>query len=441
MTAADGQLVSLGPWPKGVNNVAKEYKVPADQLRGATNVDLDDEGWPQRRDGFDPVISATNAHSLWSHHKRMPFALYVDSGELKAFDSSLRVTNLRSGMNDTLPVAYDFANESAYFCNGQTTGRVNASMQLRPWGIESPAGEPLLSVNATVGGLDAGDYQVAQSFVSDEGEEGGCGIATKITVAQGGGIQLADMPQPINSHVQWIRLWITKTNGDILYWHSDVPVGTTSYLLGVGQLGKQIETQFLEPMPAGTIARSFNARIYVAVGPRLYYSESYRLGLHNPTKYMLFPSDITMVQTCRGADIGGLYVSAGSTVYWLGGSEPINADGSAGFHRVSAYSSGVVPGSDTRVAGPDLGIDGVTDDAPVWLCQNGVFCAGLTDGNVSPISQDRLRLPAFARGAAIFRQRPSTRQVLFNLRGMGDGSSAAATDSVVATVMRNGCVV
>lgn len=438
----DNELSQIGPWPKGVNNLAPEFSVPSDQLRDAQNVDIQDDGSLVARPGFAKVIDATNAHSAWSYERNLPFALYVDNGELIAFDASLRTTNLRGGLGNMLPLSYEFANDSAYFTNGEFTGRVNAAIELRAWGIESPTGEPLLSANATIGGLDAGAYQVAVSFISDEGEEGGTGLASSITVTQGGGIQLASIPQPLDSHVVFIRVWKSKTNGDILYWHSDVPVGTASLLIGTSQLGKQVETQFFEPMPAGSIVRTFNARIYVAVGRRLYYSEAYRLGLHNPTKYMLFPADITMVQTVRSADIGGLYVSAGSVVYWLGGSDPVGADGATGFHRVSAYASGVVPGSDTVVPGADLGIDDVTtDDVPVWLCENGVFCAGLTDGNVKPITQDRLRLPKCTRAASIYHERTSTRQVVFNMRGIGPASKAAASDTVVATVFRNGVAV
>lgn len=442
MTVKDSQLVGIGPFPKGVNNLAPEYKVPSDSLRDAVNVDLNDEGWPLRRKGFDRVISATVAHSL-AASSSFPYALYVDNGHLKAFDTNLAVSTLASGFNNDLPQCYAYANGSLYYSNGAINGRVDTSLNVRTFGVESPAGQPLLSANATVGGLAAGTYQVAVSYMDDTGAEGGTGLASSIVVTTGGGIQLSDIPQPVGAHISFIRVWVSTATGDTLYWHRDLPVGTTSYLLGVSQLGKQLETQFLQPMPPGTAMRMFNARLYVAVGKMLYFSELYRFGLHNPTRYMLFPDPIVMVRASRGADIGGLYVGTTKTTYFLRGADAVGSDGVQGFVRTSAYSAGVVPGSDTKVTGAELGIQGnlVDDDVPVWLATTGVFCVGLTDGNIEQVSNDRLRLPQFARAAAIFREREGTRQVLFNLRGPGAASNVAASDSVVATVCRNGVAV
>ena len=448
MTVKDADLRGIGPWPKGVNNLAPEYKVPEDSLRAALNVDINDEGWPLRRNGFSRVINATMAHSLGANS--FPYALYVDNGSLKAFDANLNVTTLASGFANDQPLCYATVNGSMYYSNGVVNGRVDTNLNVRTFGVETPAGQPLLTANTTVGGLDAGTYQVAVSYMDDTGTEGGTGLAASVVIATGGGIQLSDIPQPASTHVQFIRVWVSKANGDVLYWHRDLPSGTTSYLLGVSQLGKQLETQFLQPMPAAVAMCVFNARLYVAVGKVLYFSELYRFGIHNPTRYMAFPDPIVMVRPSRGADIGGIYVGTndgkdpqGGTIYFLRGADAIGSDGVQGFVRTSSYSAGVIPGSDTTVTGTELGIQGnlVDDDVPVWLATTGVFCVGLTDGNIEQVSNDRLRLPQFARGAAIYREREGTRQVLFNLRGSGPASNVAASDSVVATVYRNGVAV
>lgn len=433
-------LHPLGPWPKGVNNVAAAEFVPEDQLRSAKNVDIRDDGMPSMRKGFVKRVDATNSHSLWSD-KHLSFGIYVDVAELIAVDSGWNKTNLLSGFSDA-PVSYAYANDSAYLSNGKITARIDKNRVAHPWGIESPSGDPIVTAISGVGGLSAGDYQVALNFADKYREEGGAGLSTTVTVPEGGGIALADIPQPVAADTTKIRVNVSKTNGDKLYWHRDLPRGTTTYQFGVSQLGRMLKTQLLVPMPPGTCVTLFNTRLYVANGNLLIPSEPYFYGLRNPTIFFRVPGKITMVQPSRWADIGGLYVSAGGVTYFLRGAGPLGSSNTVGFSRVPAYEFGAVPGSDTRVPGSKLGIDGITQDSvPVWMAENGVMCAGLSDGNIVPITEGRLELPQFERGASIFIERPSRRQVLFNLSGIGAPSAAVAGDSVVATVTRNGVTV
>lgn len=433
-------LHPLGPWPKGVNNVADLESVPEDQLRSAKNVDIRDDGWISRRKGQIKRVDATDAHSIWSD-KHLGFGIYVDASELIAVDSGWNKTNLLGGFSEA-PVSYAYANESAYLSNGKITARIDKNRVAHPWGIESPNGEPIVVAVSGVGGLGAGDYQVAINFMDKYGEEGGASLATVVTVPHDGGISLADIPQPIATDTTKIRVNVSKTNGDKLYWQRDLPRGIHSYQFGVSQLGRLLKTQMLVPMPPGTCVCLFNTRLYVANGNLLIPSEAYRYGLRDPKIFFRLPGKITMVQPSRWADIGGLYVSAGGVTYFLKGSGPLGSSNTVGFSRVPAYEFAAVPGSDTRVPGSKIGINGITQDSvPVWMSENGVMCAGLSDGNIVPITEGRLELPQFERGASIFIERPSRRQVLFNLSGIGAPAAAAASDTVVATVTRNGVVI
>lgn len=433
----EDDLHPLGPWPKGVNNIAPAESVPDDQLRSARNVDIRDDGWISGRKGQIKRVDATDAHSLWSD-KHLDFGIYVDAGELIAVDGSWNKTNLLSAFSDA-PVSYAYANDSAYLSNGKITARVDKNKIAHPWGIESPNGEPIVTATTGVGGLDGGEYQVAINFMDKYGEEGGACLSTLIKVPHDGGIALADIPQPLGVDTTTIRINVSKASGAELFWHRDLPRGITSYQFGVSQLGRRLKTQLLVPMPAGTCVCLFNTRLYVAVGKILIPSAPYFYGLRDPTIFLRFPGDITMVQPSRWADIGGLYVSAGGVTYFLKGDGPLGSTNTVGFSRVPAYEFAAVPGSDTRAPGSRLGIDGVTQDSvPVWMAENGVICAGLSDGNVRPITEGRLELPHFDRGASIYLDRPSRRQVLFNMSGIGAPAAAQASDTVVATVTRNG---
>src|SRR3546814_18967555 len=73
-------------------------------------------------------------------------------------------------------MAYVYSNGRIYWSNGQVRGFVLADKSIYPWGIDTPPIQPLLQTTAT-GGLDAGRYQVAITWMrdinGDAGEESG----------------------------------------------------------------------------------------------------------------------------------------------------------------------------------------------------------------------------------------------------------------------------
>lgn len=438
----DSQLLTLPGWPGGIDNVHAEFDVPAAasrdgttiaRLREAVNVDVDDNGKVSRRPGYALAIASDNAHSLWSDPEYHS-AFAVLDGALTAIDEYLGQTVLRTGMSHIHPVSYCVVNGVVFWSNRQVSGRVTEDLEAKPFALPSPAGQPNVAAN-TEGGLSAGDYQVAITYKAMSGEESGTSLAVLVTIEEGQGVRITNVPQPPSgSGIVAIRVYMSTCNGDVLYHQRDLAVGMTSATLAVAHTGKALETQWLQPMPPGQIVRYFNGRVYVAQGRVLWWSEALRYGYYNPSyNYVTFPADITLVAPVGDADAGGIYVAAGTRTYFMQGADP------KAMRRVIAYPHNAVPGTHVEVP---ASLFGGNDGArrPFWLAANGVFCIGTPSGQVEPQTETYYVAPHAERGAAILRERNGKRQIIVGLGGQ-QTNVFRATDSVVATVYRNGVAI
>lgn len=433
--AADKRLPRIGPWPRGIDNRHRETDLLRDQmgrtvaLRSATNVDIDRSGIPQRRAGTTKVVNAANFHSLFAD-PAFGLMLASNNNALTAYDTALKPTVLQSGLSPFQPLSYACINGEVYWSNGFDCGKVRADGTVTAWGVEKPLGTPN-AVPSAAGGMNAGQYQVALNFVTFNGEEGGSTLAVVVTVAEGGGIQLSQIPQPTSLDVVAARAYITSANGDVLYWSRDIPVGMTSVTLGQGPLGKALETQWLSPMPPGQIVRYGNGRLWVASGNVVYYSEPLQYGqVRLSRNFMTFSDEIAVMEYPNEGDGSGLFVAAGKRTYFIAGQNPKDAQ----LRIVHPY--GAVKGTGATVPGNwfDSQLGG---NVAYWMDADGIPCLGLAGGTIRPLTTETYLAPIAESGATLVREINGMRQVLTNLRGTGV-NQAAASDVAVATVTRNG---
>lgn len=418
-TPSDKQLKTARGWPAGIDNRSKEQALTRDDngvtiaLREAQNVDLDIAGKPTRRTGCQKATSGTRVHSLWSEPGAFPLGLYADNGDLMAIQTDIGTFSVRDGLAPGQPLSYAVAAGRVYWSNEMQTGCVSADGVALPWGIDGPHGQPTLIGGSGIGGLASGTYQVAVTFLSSAGEESGASLAAIVAVPDGGGITLADIPQPADS-TQRIRVYRSDANGDVLYHAADVVAGTHTLLLGAYRLGRPLATQFLEPMPAGHIVRQFAGRLWVASGAAVVYSEPLRYGLTRlPQNRMGFPARLDLMEPVGNGDEGGggLFVAAADRTYWMAGSNP--ADMRATYRYPEG--GGAVPGTAIRLAGTTLGLQ-TTEPAVYWLARNGVACIGLPGGEVVPLHAAQAQAPAAEGGASGFRDRNGMRQIITTLQ-------------------------
>lgn len=428
---SDKRMVTLEGWD-GVNNVVGETAMPTNHLLEAVNVDFDSEGRVQRRRGTTLALGLPRARSLWSGNL-FPYMLVAQDTHLIALNEDLKQTVVSTTLNPAADITYCEVNGSAYWSDGSSIGLLTPDLVTHPIYAENPPVQPLCAAVGT-GGMDQGRYQVAITWVDELGRESGTPLANSVAVADGGGIQLTMPVAP--GHIPITRIYLTKANGDKLYFYRTIPSMIGSVLIGAGKLQAQLATQFHEPMPAGHLVRYFNGRLFVADHDRVWFSRSLAYGqFHRPTSYMKFRGLIRMLEGVGEAqNSSGFYVSDEARVYYRSGASPKD------FQQTIAYPYPAVEGTAVVVPGSYLGLS-VTTNVVYWLSTNGVFCIGLPGGSVEPFSENYLLASKAQSGASYVRDIDGIRQIVTNLSGIGAPQTAAASVTAVASVVRNGVVV
>lgn len=429
----DRELQGMGPWPAGINNLAKEGRLPSDEngravaLREADNLDIDRAGFVARRGGTDRFFDGALSHSLWSHDD-LDFGLFVDGGELQVVYPDGSVSGLGVALGN-LPVSYDLFADRVLFCNAMASGMVGLDLQPRAWSAEQPAGQPHAA--AVDGfGLDPGQYQVCITYIDVMGRESGqAQAAVVVDVGEGQGIELTQIPVPQSADTLRVNVYVTDANDAGLRLHSSLPAGTTTTLIGAPAQGPVVTTQFLTTMPAGQIVRLHNGRQFVADGRYLRWSPAMRYGLTDRSNNVVrFNAPIDLLAPVgQGTEAAGLFVAAGKRTYWLGGTDPAN------WNKPYAFGHGAVPGSAAVVTADVLGFDGAAPMA-CWLARSGQFVVGTPGGQVVPLKRGEFVANDADRAAVLFREQNGLRQLITTLRGPRHNSFAVA-DRVVAHVI------
>lgn len=398
----DAPLNGLGPWNLGINNVASDYELPQGALRDAVNVDITITGHAHRRKGRVSVYSAAAAHSLFSDGA----VLYGVSGQnlsyfTRALSGTLTPTTIRSGFPAGSPVAFLnypslLDRNRIYYSNGAVTGMLVNKVSF-PWGVKQPSGQPQLTA-ATAGGMDAGTYQVAVTFISSFGEESGTGESARVAVAAGGGITLSAIPQPAaGDSVAQVRVYCSEANGSIPYLRTILAVGVTSAVLArTVSPGRRLETQFMRPPPAGSVVELHYGRIYIGAGPVLYWTEALRPGGHMLTNSLVFPGNITLLASTNA----GLIVAADKT-YFMAGSNPRTAI------RTDRFPYGAINGSLVRDA---------RHEVMYWLANKGLMAATYA-GEIRNLTEGFLVVRKGTLASTVLRETNGVRQIISSIVG------------------------
>lgn len=426
----DNTLVSATGFPGGVANVPRETSVPPTHLRAAINADLDDTGKPVACAGHTLIVETLDARGLWKHDA-WPFALFARGDDLCALHPNETVEVLATGLSVETP-SFALCAGTVYWSDGNRIGRILENGTVLPVGCEQPAGQPTVTA-AAVGGLAAGVYQVAITYTDTWGTESGSSLAIEIELTEGQGLQLSNIPQPTSGHVAEINLFATQPNGTTLIWRRSIPPAITSWVIGVGQQGRELETQFMTPMPPGQFLAYFMGHLLVASGDTLYVSEPLRYGLVSKRfRWTRYPPRINGVVPVTDAAAPGVYVGAGERTYWCAGADP------RAWQRVIAYAADIVPGTALLVPGDVMSEElGSNVLVGYWLANDGQFCVGHPGGNVE-LLQDRMFLadPATS-GASVLRDINGVQSVL-TVADRTATSRAKFSDSLSNFVIRNG---
>lgn len=417
----DRQTLTFEGWPAGVDNRSPLHEVGASRVRVARNVDFTALGKIRRRAGYQRLVPAAQAHSLWGNERWLLCAL---DGDLVALGDG--VTVLAAGVGARL-LSYAALGGKVWISDGVQLRRLGDDGVLSAAWPDTPTLSAAPVATAT-GGLPAGQYQVAVTGFDSDGRESGAQLAGIVDVAEGGGIALTGVA--FSPDVVRARFYLTPPNGDQFYALIDLPAGLPNYQLGAGVRGRLLETQHMFPLPAGHAVAAFNGRLFSAVGSTLWFSEPFRYGLTRPENYVRFDGRIDLLAS---AGPEGLYVAAGKRTYFHDGGNP------AQWRRTIVAPHGAVPNSATVV---DIGVFGLDElpsgQAVVWMGQDGQLRAGTSSGQVLPLYRQHATAFAGARhGATMLRDRDGLTQIVSSLQG-GTAPAAMASDVLTATVYRHG---
>jgi hypothetical protein len=414
-------------WARGVDNRSHETKLADGYVRWADNVDIGDDGMSSSREGYDLWVALPGAHSAWSH-ELLDFALVADAGTLYRLDAAGTLTALVAGLNGS-KLSYALVGRRVRWSNGVQTGQVDLDGTPAPLGVATP--RPSFTVTAVgIGGLFAGRYGVTLTFADANREEGGAPETVYVDVAEGGGIQVGDVPPDAAGTAVEARFYVTSANGEELLYAGSALPGATAFAIGAGPRTRLLSTQFCEPFPAATCLMAKAGRLLGALGRDVVWSQPMYYGLWRPTKNSLrLPAEVVMLAAPDSPQFI-VYVGTREKVYVLAGDSIDTCTLSV------ACGAGVIPGSMAMVPGEALRMDGVLAPVPLWMGSDGVPYAGLPAG-VVPLSQVFAMPRLYDEAAAAFVERNGLSRWLVSGQG-GSANALVASDHTSIELIQAG---
>lgn len=422
--AVTPKTVELGPFNLGVNTRLGDNELTTrvdggattSYLRSAVNVDITSPGTIKRRSGYARSLLGTDCHSLFSDNEQAYFVDGLTLYRLTGDPSALLKTAVRSGIAPSARLSFTKLNGAVIYTDGSVLRQLNGATEAR---LGVPMIEPPPAVApGSVGGLTTGQYQVCFTYVANDGQQSGSTTPVQVDVAAGQGIAITGLPPVFPAGVAGLMVYMTTVNGDQLMLANVLAAPRTSLFLSVNPLlGGRCPTLLLQPMPAGTIVRKNNARLLVADGSTLHYSEPYMPALRMVNKgFISFTAPIAVIESVKT----GTYVATTDETYFFSGDIA-----SASADKVLPY--GAVPGT-----------GGVSPDAIKcwWMSTRGLVQAG-EGGAVKNVQEAAIAMNRAAAGASLYREKDGMKQIVSSLFGT-DKTGASAYSFMQAEIVRQG---
>jgi hypothetical protein len=347
---------------EGINNVADTHRLKASELRGATNVYVDDSRAVVRREGYGaPLASTAGAHSLFAADDVMLYRMGTSLYRLFPDRTSLEIA---TGFAAGAKMAYAPAPGRIFMSDGFTQRWTDGEV-VRTWGIRPPTVQPSGAV-AGQGKTPKGKYLFAVTYLRADGEESGTPASGSVELTGVSGINFTGIPVSAQADVSLKAIYLTKPNGKKLYRALVIPNATTTadYFGTTHDLSVELVTQFRREPPPGRVLAFFNGRMLVGDGRFLWYNpDPYKLELFSAVKVRPQPSNV---------------------------------------NSLAVMEDGVFVGLDTRIdfhAGADFEDASVSDKAKYGACFGGVaYLEGNRAGNGLP---GRAAIMVTKRGLAV----------------------------------------
>lgn len=370
---------------RGKNNVSLPEMTEINEFQRVVNAYVNDQRRFRRRPGYQKVYSG-NVHSVFSDGV---YILFREGTELKMLNSDYSATTLQSDINGNRTMRYLAMHNRIYYSDGVATGIFEAGT-VRTWGLEVPS-PPLLT--ETVGDLPAGRYQVALTYVRNDGQESGSMGASHVDVTDGG-IIVSNIPVSADPTVQWVNVYMSTTNGEVLYRAMTVANGTTSvtYRDDGKEASSPLATGHMAAPPAGQLLAWHNGRIWIAQDNIIWYTNEYAPELIDLDRnFIPLQSRVTLLAPVEG----GLFIGTPQeTVFILG--DPTGPD----TRYIRKEEHGPIEGTQVAIDGQSTGLEGLTGDAWLWTSSAGV-CVGGREGQFANLTGSSVKFFDATKGTGV----------------------------------------
>lgn len=404
----------------GVDTLSTETALASGAVRSAVNVDIGRAGRVRRRDGYTRRVAVPGLHSVYYAAQRGWTLVARDSALFRLDTATFAMTPLMA-LNSPDPLWYTEYNGNLYFTNRATMGWVPSnSDEARRVGVPTPQA-PAITADAS-GGLLPGKYGVVLVLVDDRGEESGASRLQTVSLPNGGGIRLSDLPQQLG----WTTfVYVTGADDDVLRLVATVPAVFPTYLIAepIAQ-GRTCGTRGLVPLPGGDFVCWHNGRLFTAGGGAVRFSGSMRPHLHDPAHNVIpFSGAITFMESVGD----GVYVGDERGVWFLSGNDPTK------FEQVRVSPNRAVARSSVVVSPKHFPEKQVPVDSPVavWLSTSG-YVVGMPGGTAVELQPDRVKVPNGLTGRTSFLLRGGRKQVVTPVNSSSTATFGTAVDSVLS---------
>lgn len=409
---ADKSTVTVGPWPKGIDNRSPDYAVPEDSLRNAVDVDLLRDGRVRRRQGYELLIDVPTPHSLYSCPAGTFFASQGTVYKLNDDNSTTAVLTGFFGSH----VTYEFFNDVVYLSDGLVCKRLLSGVIPMDWGVPRPLSAPVIST--TSGSLYPGTFTAAISFVNSLGEESPLGPISQITTNIEGGFIISGFAGLTSPDIEYIRIYFSGSGSTTLYHIADVSTSTASYTISDRvDTGKAANTRVLSLPAPSSIIRQHAGRIYMATGSIVYYTEPYAFNWIDPAKnFWQFTDTVTILEPTES----GLFIVTDKT-YFYRFKDPDDVQ------VTELLDYGAIPYTSVKLP---------HGEGVMWQSTRGAIM-GDENGTVKNIQEERTAADTASSGAALLREENGIRQFIASLPN-STISPLAATSFMEAEIIRRG---
>jgi len=365
----------------------------------ADNVDLDSSGRASRRAGQTLVIP-TAAHSIWASND---MCLFVQAGVLMRLNADYTATQLASGIGDS-PMCYEDVNDTIYWSNGVMNGVVTVEGIAQTWGMYAPEYQP--QAVGIAGTLAAGTYLFAMTYMRNDGQESGTGLAGQIQLADNSGLRFTWAP-PSDRSITSVAVYLSEPNSEVMYQAFVAPVSAGAASFTGGALSLPLNTQWLDAPPAGDVLTWHRGRIFIAKGAFLYATAALGYGYVDLRDYVAI--DNTLIRFAIAVD-HGVYVGTELAVYFLKGDAltEMTLDSVTESYGVAGSAilvDGFVATGDEKLAG---------SICAMFASGSGVHL-GTPDGTVTNLTYDRFQITMPRSGAAVLRTSQTLTQYLLTM--------------------------